>query len=66
MGRFSRQDDGRIHLADMFQRQPYGVFVTPTAAEIGGRLFEMVLKGRWDGQKVVPITDTPEPPPAAR
>lgn len=65
VGHFSRQDDGRIYLVNMFQREAYGVFVTPTAAQIDGRLYEMVLKGRWDGRKVVPITDTPGPPPAA-
>ncbi len=61
VGHFSRQDDGRIYLVDMFQRHPYGVFVTPTVADIGGRLFEMVLKGRWDGQNVVPIEEPDTP-----
>lgn len=55
VGQSRRQDDGRIHLVDMFQRQPYGVFVTPTAAEIDGRVYEMVLAGRWDGQNVVQL-----------
>lgn len=66
VGQFSRRDEGRIYLTDMHQQQIFGVFVTPTAAEIDGRTYEMVQVGRWDGQKVVPITDTPEPPPAAR
>lgn len=64
VGQFSRRGEGRIHLVDMRQEQILGVFVTPTAAEIDGRRYEMVLAGRWDGQKVVPITDTPDPLPA--
>ncbi|WP_137279208.1 hypothetical protein [Pseudomonas rhizoryzae] len=66
VGHFTRREEGRIYLVDMFQRQVLGVFVTPTAAEIDGRIYEMVLKGRWNGQKVVPLTDMPEQPPAAR
>ncbi|MCD4863718.1 hypothetical protein [Pseudomonas sp. PLB05] len=65
VGQFSRRNQGRIYLVDMRQEQVLGVFVTPTAAENDGRLYEMVLAGRWDGQKVVPITDTPGQLPAA-
>lgn len=66
VGSFTRMREGRIYLVDMFQRAPFGVFVTPTAAEIEGQLYEMVLAGRWDGRQVAPITDTTAPPPAAR
>ncbi|ASN71531.1 hypothetical protein 9F2_25 [uncultured Caudovirales phage] len=66
VGSFTRQREGRIYLVDMFQQKPFGVFVTPTAAEIKGQLYEMVLAGRWDGQQVVPITDTPGQLPATR
>lgn len=55
VGQFSRRGEGRIHLVDMRQEQILGVFVTPTAAEIDGRLYEMVLAGLWDGLQVVPI-----------
>lgn len=65
VGQFSRRGEGRIHLVDMSQKQVMGVFVTPTAAEIDGQLYETVLAGRWDGQKVVPITDTPGQLPVA-
>lgn len=61
VGQFSRRGEGRIHLVDMRQEEVLGVFVTPTAAEIDGRLFEMVLAGRWDGMQVVPLTQAPEP-----
>lgn len=55
MGQFTRRDEGRIYLTDMHQQQVFGVFVTPTCAAINGRLYEMVLAGRWDGTRVVPI-----------
>ncbi|WP_145150943.1 hypothetical protein [Pseudomonas oryzihabitans] len=61
VGQFSRRGEGRIYLVDMRQEQILGVFVTPTAAEIDGRLYEMVLVGRWDGHKVVPVTGNPSP-----
>ncbi|RED07010.1 hypothetical protein [Ectopseudomonas oleovorans] len=59
VGQFSRRGEGRIHLVDMRQEQILGVFVTPTTAEIEGRLYEMVLAGEWDGRKVVPLPQSP-------
>lgn len=58
IGQFVRRNEGRIYLVDMRQQDVFGVFVTPTAAEIEGRLYEMVLKGRWNGTRVVPIENT--------
>lgn len=57
VGQFIRRSEGRIYVTDMRQQDVFGVFITPTAAEIEGRVYEMVLKGRWDGQKVVPIEE---------
>jgi hypothetical protein len=61
VGQFTRMNEGRIYLMDMRQQEVLGVFVTPTAAEIDGRVYEMVLAGRWDGQKVLPIEEQGTP-----
>lgn len=57
VGQFTRLKEGRIYLMDMRQQEVLGVFVTPTAAEIDGRLYEMALAGRWDGRNVVAVHD---------